>query len=84
MKLELTLAVPCQHVCDDEGNVLTHNMTGLGEGLDKLTWMWGMSATEVIERLVSEAVLKEEEENIVDGEYQHASWAKMPHPTYLH
>lgn len=84
MKLELKLATPCQPVCDDEGNVLTHDMTGLGADLHKLTWMWRMSATEIIERLVSEAVLKEEEENIVDGEYQHASWAKVPTPTYLH
>lgn len=84
MKLELTLGIPDHFVCKDTGLVFTHTLTGLGSGLHTLTEMWGMSATEIIERLVNDAVIKEEEEGIVDGEYHPPIWAKERGQTKLH
>jgi hypothetical protein len=85
MKLELTLAVEADPFMDEEEGILfTHTMTELGSDLHKLTSMWCMSPTEIIEKLVSDAVYKEEEENVVDGEYHPPTWVSTHSQTYLH
>lgn len=45
-------------------------MTPIGCYLHKLESMWEMSPEEIIEKLLGEAVDKEEDENVIDGVYR--------------
>lgn len=63
MKLELTLGHPTGKPCE-------FWMTGLGGCLYSLSQRWNMTYEQIIEKLVCDAAIKDDEENIVDGVYR--------------
>lgn len=54
-------------------------LTGIGSCLHTLERMWEMSPEEIIERLLCDAVLKEEEENVIDSEYRRPHDFRITH-----
>jgi hypothetical protein len=75
MKHELVLVLTKPETRTDDSAFLT----GIGDSLYRLEWMWEMSPEMIIEKLLNEAVLKEEEENIIDGEYRRPQDFRITH-----
>jgi hypothetical protein len=73
---ELVLDLTCPETRDANSGFCT----SIGDSLIRLTSMWEMSAEKVIEKLLNDAVLKEEEENVIDGEYRRPQEFRITHP----